>query len=143
MNDIQIVYASKATGNVDDAQLEKILKTAVRNNAAKKVTGMLLYTKGSFLQVLEGEASVIEALITQIKADTRHRDVEVVVRTSIKEHEFKNWSMGYRRLNESDAKAMMNFAPFFENGFDAAKFCEQPGISLDILRALATQLDET
>jgi hypothetical protein len=36
----------------------------------------------------------------------------------------------------------LNFAPFFEDGFDAKRFCAQPGISLDILKALASQLDE-
>ncbi|MBS1140660.1 MAG: hypothetical protein H6R13_2113 [Proteobacteria bacterium] len=143
MNDIQIVYTSKATANVDDAQLDNILKSAVRNNAARNITGMLLYAKGSFLQVLEGEVSVIEALLKQLEADTRHRDVEIIVRTSIKGHEFKNWSMGYRRLHDSDAKALLNYAPFFEDGFDASKFCEQPGLSLDILKALAAQLDQT
>lgn len=51
--------------------------------------------------------------------------------------------MGYRRLDDADAKNLLSFAPFFEDGFDPKKFCEQPGISLDILRALAAQLDET
>jgi len=143
MNEIQIVYMSKATGDVDDVELEELLKTSVRNNAAQNISGMLLYTKGSFLQLLEGEVSAVDALIKRIEADTRHHDIQVLVRTSIKQREFRNWSMGYHRLNESDAKAMMSFAPFFEDGFDAAKFCEQPGISLDIMRALAIQLDET
>lgn len=143
MNEIQIVYMSKATGDVDDAELAEILNTSVRNNAEQNVSGMLLYTKGSFLQLLEGEAAAVDALFKRLEADPRHRDIQVLVRTSIKEREFKNWSMGYRRLNESDAKAMASFAPFFEDGFDAAKFCEQPGISLDILRALASQLDHT
>jgi hypothetical protein len=142
MNKIQIVYTSKVRGDVNDAQIIDIHSVALRNNAQNDITGMLLYTKGTFLQVIEGEAKSINRLIEKIKADTRHYDVEVVVRNSIKHREFKNWSMGYRRLEDTDAKALLSFAPFFENGFDANKFCEQPGISLDILRALASQLDE-
>jgi len=140
MNEIQIVYTSKATG---DVELEELLKTSVRNNAAQNVSGMLIYTKGSFLQLLEGDTSTVDALFKRIGVDPRHHDVQVLIRTSIKEREFKNWSMGYRRLNESDARAMASFAPFFEDGFDATKFCQQPGVSLDILRVLAAQLDET
>ena len=143
MNKIQVVYSSKATVDVDDVELEELLKTSVRNNAEQQVSGMLLYTKGSFLQLLEGEAPAVDALLKRIEGDPRHHDIQVHIRTSIKEREFKNWSMGYRRLNERDARAMMSFAPFFEDGFDAAKFCDQPGIALDILRTLAAQLEET
>jgi hypothetical protein len=143
MNNIQIVYTSKARSDINDAQIVNIHSIALSNNAQSGVTGMLLYTKGTFLQVIEGEADIIDRLMEKIKSDTRHYDVEVVVRNSITNHEFKNWSMGYRRLEDSDAKALLNFAPFFEDGFDAKRFCEQPGISLDILRVLASQLDES
>lgn len=142
MNKIQIVYTSKASTDVDDAQVVKIHMTALKNNVQRDVTGMLLYTKGTFLQVIEGEASTIDRLLEKIRSDTRHHDVEIVVRNSIKHREFKNWSMGYRRLDDSDVKALLNFAPFFQDGFDARSFCDQPGLSLDILRVLASQLDD-
>jgi hypothetical protein len=142
MNKIQIVYTSKAQSDVNDAQIVDIHSAAIRNNARSGITGMLLYTKGTFLQVIEGDADTVDHLIEKIRTDTRHYDVEVLVRNPIKYREFKNWSMGYRRLKDADAKALLNFSPFFEDGFDAKRFCEQPGISLDILRALASQLDE-
>lgn len=142
MNKIQVVYTSKARSDVSDAQIVDIHSIAINNNAQRGITGMLLYTKGTFLQVIEGEGDTIDRLMEKIKSDTRHYDVEVLVRNSIKHREFKNWSMGYRRLEEADAKALLSFAPFFEDGFDAKKFCKQPGISLDILKALAAQLDE-
>jgi hypothetical protein len=142
MTDIQIVYTSKARRDVNDAEIVQIHSTSLINNAQRDITGMLLYAKGTFLQVIEGTVDSISRLMEKISADTRHYDVEVLVRTSIRRREFKNWSMGYRRLEEADAKALLNFAPFFVNGFDAKQFCEQPGISLDILRALASQLDE-
>jgi DNA-binding transcriptional regulator WhiA len=142
MNNIQIVYTSKARSDVNDAQIINIHSKALSNNVQKGITGMLLYTKGTFLQVIEGEADIIDRLMETIKSDTRHHDVEILVRNSIKHREFKNWSMGYRRLDDGDAKALLNFAPFFEDGFDAKRFCEQPGIALDILKALASQFDE-
>jgi hypothetical protein len=143
MNDIQIVYTSKATCDLGEDQIVKIHSTALSNNAQRDITGMLLYSKGTFLQVIEGKGEAINHLMERIKLDTRHCDVEVLVKNTIKHREFKNWSMGYRRLEESDAKTLLNFAPFFEDGFDPAKFSAQPGVSLDILRALAAQLDET
>jgi len=142
VTDIQIVYTSKARREVNDAEIVQIHSTALTNNIQSDITGMLLYAKGSFLQVIEGAADAIDRLMEKIRADTRHYDVEVLVRTSIRRREFKNWSMGYRRLEDADAKALLSFAPFFDNGFDAKRFCEQPGVSLDILQALASQLEE-
>lgn len=142
MNDIQIVYSSKASGEICDAQIVDIHAVAIANNARRDITGMLLYSKGTFLQVLEGEAGAIDDLMEKSKLDPRHCDVELFIRNSIKFREFKNWSMGYRRLDEADAKALLNYAPFFENGFAANRFCQQPGVSLEILKALASQLDD-
>lgn len=142
MTDIQIVYTSKARRDVNDAEIVQIHSTSLMSNAQSGITGMLLYAKDTFLQVIEGAADTIDRLMEKIRVDTRHYDVEILVRTSIRHREFKNWSMGYRRLEEADAKSLLNFAPFFVNGFDAKRFSEQPGISLDILRALASQLDE-
>lgn len=141
MNKIQVVYISKATQDFDDAALRKILDDSARNNPQANITGMLLYTQKTFLQVLEGDATIVDALINKIQSDPRHHSVEIVIRSSIREREFNNWSMGYRRLQASDAEAMPHFAPFFEAGFDAEKIGVQPGIALDILREMAAQLD--
>jgi glutamate carboxypeptidase len=40
-------------------------------------------------------------------------------------------------------KALLNYAPIFEDGFYASKFCEQPGNSLDNMKALAAQHDQS
>ena len=143
MNKIQVVYTSKARSDVNEAQIVDIHAKALSNNAQKGITGMLLYTKSTFLQVIEGEVDAIDCLMEKIKSDTRHSDVEILVRNSIKQREFTNWSMGYRRLDEADAATLANFAPFFEDGFNARKFCERPGASLDILRALTSQIDNS
>ena len=142
MNKIQVVYTSKASSDVDDAQILDIHTRALGKNAQEGITGMLLYTKGTFLQVIEGEADAIDCLMAKIKSDKRHCNVEVLVRNSIKQREFKNWSMGYHRLEDADTKALANFAPFFEDGFNAVKFCQQAGSSLEILRVQATQIDQ-
>ena len=141
MNKIQVVYTSKASQDFDDTELSKIMAASARNNPQTNITGMLLYTKRTFLQALEGDAALVDALIEKIKSDARHHSVEIVVRTSIREREFKNWSMGYRCLSSSDAENLPHFAPFFAAGFDTQKICAQPGIALEILRVMASQLD--
>jgi hypothetical protein len=58
--------------------LMDILTTARLNNALLGVTGMLLYTGKNFIQVLEGDEKVIEALTADIRKDSRHKDIHIV-----------------------------------------------------------------
>lgn len=134
---IELVYTSTAVRNYSDDELEDILKKSVQNNKRKNVTGLLLYSKGTFMQVLEGETDVVDALVDIIKSDPRHQNIEMHLRTPVFEREFSEWHMGYRALSQKDAIALPNYAPFFEDGFDAAKLASKPGICLEIMKSMA------
>lgn len=133
----QLLYTSTATRDFSDEELTAILQTAARNNQQREVTGLLLFTKGTFMQVIEGEPDVIDALFTIIKSDPRHRDIEEHVLTPIREREFSQWHMGYRAISKQDALAVPNYAPFFEAGFDSVMLSAKPGVCLEIMRAIA------
>ncbi len=47
-----------------------------------------------FLQVLEGEASVLDELLAKIERDPRHKDLKVLFRGKLEERVFGRWSMG-------------------------------------------------
>lgn len=134
---IELVYTSTAVQNYSDEELEAILKTSVQNNKRRNITGLLLYAKGTFMQVLEGETDVVDALVDIIKSDPRHQNIEMHLRTPVFEREFSEWHMGYRALSQKDAIALPNYAPFFEDGFDAAKLASKPGICLEIMKSMA------
>ena len=134
---VQLIYTSAAVRDLSDDELAHILSASVRNNQKTNITGLLLYAKGTFLQVIEGESDVIDELIATIKLDPRHRDIEELMRTQIREPEFSQWHMGYRALSKGDALALPNYAPFFEDGFDSAMLAAKPGECLEIMRALA------
>jgi hypothetical protein len=89
------------------------------------------------MQAIEGESEVIDALFEGISLDPRHRDVEVHLRTPVLAREFNHWHMGYRAISKEDATSLPNFAPFFEDGFDAAKLAAKPGACLEIMLAVA------
>jgi hypothetical protein len=55
----EIIYASAQTQPFSSAQLTELLAKARRNNQALHVSGLLLYHRGSFLQVLEGDEAVV------------------------------------------------------------------------------------
>jgi len=100
MNDTiyQLVYCSRnAVGTeVDlDAEVLCILDASRRNNSRDKVTGALLFSAGSFAQVLEGPLSEIERTFERIQRDPRHADVVVLHIQRSGQREFADWSMAY------------------------------------------------
>ena len=97
-----VVYISAGTWLYTDLDIADILTSSCKNNAAKDVTGILLYHEGSILQVLEGEKEAVTGLYQKIKKDDRHKDVIQLVQGTCEERNFGEWSMGFKAVNESD-----------------------------------------
>jgi len=94
------VYISAARHLLNEHELSELLAVSARNNAAKDITGMLLYADGNFMQALEGEEDAINALAEKIALDPRHTRMMTLHRGPIAERRFANWSMALRRLND-------------------------------------------
>lgn len=94
---VQLIYLSNSTHFDSEQALQALLKKARRNNSRLDVTGMLLYHNGTFLQVLEGEASVVDQLYHRIKQDERHRACMIVARLQLEAREFGKWSMAFQK----------------------------------------------
>lgn len=67
-----LVYGSASVGTIDEETLRSILRTSREYNVRLGVTGALFYRNGNFLQVLEGEESVVRELFGRIRTDPRH-----------------------------------------------------------------------
>jgi len=110
---IHLAYASAATIPFSEAMVRELLSRARAHNASINVTGILLYTSGSFFQLLEGEADVVEPLFARIQSDTRHRRISTLVREPIDEREFEDWSMGFASATPKDLATVPGFNAFF------------------------------
>ena len=67
-----IIYQSKAQENLSITEIDSMLLKAKRFNKANDITGCIMYFNDQFIQILEGEKSVITALYTIIEKDSRH-----------------------------------------------------------------------
>jgi len=92
---IQLVYCSQALAPFDAEALRAILVKARATNTPLGVTGCLLHIDGSFLQMLEGEATAVNGLFARISGDKRHRKVVSLVVCEIEAPQFPDWSMGF------------------------------------------------
>ena len=98
----QIIYISTATKQVDDAEVDAILRASRLNNAAAGVSGLLLYNGHRFLQALEGEVAMVDRTYQRIKQDPRHRAVVLLSARDIDTRAFGDWAMAAQRVR-SDA----------------------------------------
>ncbi len=91
----QIIYSSEATAAMSVSDLERILADARSGNAARGITGALVYVEGVFLQILEGKEDAVRELMRHIAADTRHTAVKVFHEAAVDEPLFGTWRMAF------------------------------------------------
>ncbi|MDX1581157.1 MAG: BLUF domain-containing protein [Alphaproteobacteria bacterium] len=110
----QLIYTSRATRKMADAGLLDLLAVSRDRNAAAGVTGLLLYARGQFIQVLEGAPDAVQDIYSSIERDTRHRDLIVLRDKLIIDREFDDWAMGFVR-SADDAPPPEGFSEFLES----------------------------
>ena len=103
MSFYSLVYASSAVRPFSEAELKNLLQVARTNNERLGVSGILLYSDGNFLQVLEGEESVVESLFSRIMQDVRHEGGLRLLTREDTQRNFEGWSMGFKRLHPEEA----------------------------------------
>jgi hypothetical protein len=108
-----LVYASAAGEGFQLTDLEEILRVARTNNARDDITGMLLFEGKSFLQVLEGERSKIDVLLEKIRDDRRHARTVLLLRETIEQRSFADWTMGYTRVALGELQDATGVNDFF------------------------------
>jgi hypothetical protein len=125
-----LVYASTALQPFSFAALDALTEASRQRNAALKVTGLLLYRDGDFMQTLEGEQPVVEKLFETIRRDARHAQVTVLVQEPIHARNYGEWSMGLQSIVQSQVQGDAAVARHFERD-------STPGQSLarDLMRS--------
>lgn len=90
--------------------IQELLQKTKQSNKEKGVTGILLYKKTNFMQVLEGEESVLKDLYAKISVDPRHHHVTMLTNERISKREFPDWSMAFRDLNNESQEISKEFS---------------------------------
>ena len=75
------IYVSDAAGAQGSTILSMalILGASDANNRRDHVTGMLIYHRGQFMQVIEGARVDIDRLMKRLRADVRHGNIRMLV----------------------------------------------------------------
>ncbi len=94
----QLIYRSKAQPTMKQEQIRQIIDEAMAFNGRVGITGCLVYDRGYFLQLLEGEEKAVDELYKKIKKDARHSEAEILSTGYTKKRIFESWRMGYVEL---------------------------------------------
>ncbi len=109
---VRLLYASRASKDIDGNFIESILVQSRKNNPAAGVTGILCYSGEVFMQVLEGNRREVSRLYNRIAADPRHEDVEILLFEDILERRFSNWTMGQVNLAKVNTSTLLKYSEF-------------------------------
>jgi hypothetical protein len=104
------MYVSTAVPAVDHEELLAILRKSKANNPSQGVTGVLCFSEGIFLQVLEGGRGAVNRLYNKIASDNRHTQVELLSYEEIGERRFAGWSMGQVNMARLNPALMLKYS---------------------------------
>ncbi len=107
---VRLMYASRAVPAVDQEALVAILRKSKANNPSTGITGVLCFSEGIFLQVLEGGRAAVNQLYNRIATDPRHSDVTLLCYEEIGERRFAGWSMGQVNMSRLNPALLLKYS---------------------------------
>jgi hypothetical protein len=124
---VQLVYVSTLTlgSRLSASIFDKVEGHARNYNQHNSITGTLCYGNGHFLQCIEGEKAHVSALQKRIFADSRHKNIEVLLLQVISHRSFADWRMRLLFLErwlwspatKEQAVQLSPFLPFAPHGW--------------------------
>ena len=104
------MVASRAVPAVDQEERVAILKKSKANNPKAGITGVLCFSEGIFMQVLEGGRNAVSALYNRIANDARHIEVALLDYEEIAERRFAGWSMGQVNMTRLNPALLLKYS---------------------------------
>lgn len=94
---ISLLHVSTSLIRNEDEECEvaRILSVADARNPGLGITGALILARGHFAQLLEGPSEGIDEMMSSLRRDPRHTDINVLVREPVAERRFPEWAMAY------------------------------------------------
>jgi hypothetical protein len=117
--------------------LAAILDSSERNNKRNNITGMMSYSDGNVMQVLEGEKETVLKTYQAVQLDLRHYDIFLLLDEEIATRIFASWSMGFRQISTADMQEFPLAANVFKVRPSEIALRVQPSDVLIILKSFA------
>ena len=103
----QLAYCSTTPQRLSRTDVLQILRSSRAYNEAVGVTGAIVYTDNSLMQVLEGEPDAVEDVYHRARRDPRHSGVMPLMDAEVGERAFPDWPMGLLRIGDVSQEASL------------------------------------
>ena len=110
---IHVFYVSSSPSDLSEHDTVKFLNEARKANRQNDISGMMLYTGGCFLLLLEGEPARVDIACNMIFSD--EREMRMILREPIAEREFPEWTMGFEAVEPLEAARLLGKPLLFES----------------------------
>ncbi|MGM0636029.1 MAG: BLUF domain-containing protein [Bacteroidota bacterium] len=97
-----VSYISNQSQILREEDIQDLLYKVREKNRKLAITGLLLLIQGKFIQYIEGPEDEIISVYESIKNDTRHNSLLLLDIGDLKERQFKDWSMSYKKINNDE-----------------------------------------
>ncbi len=102
-----VLYHSRATSVPTETDLLALLDWSHTYNAQQQLTGLLLYSDGQFVQLLEGPEAAVRDLYRRIQQDTRHTQVVTLSDGPGPQRWFTEWSMAFGQVKAPELQQVL------------------------------------
>ncbi len=92
----KLIYVSQAQETICYRDIDEILKKSRKNNEFYDVSGILIFSDGYFIQLLEAaSADIVRTTLSRIIKDPRHHTVRIIREWNCTERSLKNHTMAF------------------------------------------------
>ncbi|GAB2692152.1 hypothetical protein GCM10027037_14390 [Mucilaginibacter koreensis] len=102
---------------MNEDELISLLQISRSKNTQKGLTGMLLYSEGTFIQLLEGDESQLASTYRSIESDKRHYNIIKMLEGESSSRHFPEWTMGFKSANAEEMEEFKGYINPSANAF--------------------------
>ena len=95
-----LIYVSSAHHGMTHEAIHELVNDSAKRNHTIGVTGVMLYGNRHFMQLLEGDLHIVNALYQKIARDRRHHHVTRIAFYPVPTRQFPEWSMNLINLED-------------------------------------------
>ncbi|MGL5112184.1 MAG: BLUF domain-containing protein [Flavobacterium sp.] len=137
----ELIYRSQANPGISAANIAKILETSRAFNAKNDITGCLLFHNNEFIQILEGDQTILHSLYDSIKKDPLNTNVLLLARAEKETRIFPTWFMAYYKFNEEESLTIDKIL-FASNFITLSEWIDKPTYASRLFWYISKQLLE-
>ena len=112
----ELIYVSAATREMSLSDLTELLDQSREKNSRLHITGLLVYHRREFMQLLEGQKEDIFSLYETICGDDRNQQNRLMWDGPVAQRSFEDWSMAFLIPGELSLEGKPAYSSFLQHG---------------------------